>query len=326
MATNDPLDKVVSGNKTQILGEAVFGTMQGLFAIGSGVLDGIQNSPHVFELRNSDRNLDFVPDEDCPILFRMAVHATGGQPYDLVGIAGYANDVDKRRGFIGRCAAVEYGDIDAYRKAYDLVYQKIAETVNHYIVDGNFRRVPEHIAFSGERISHFSRYEYTRVDEVPPIVLTMHGWLEPDRLPIVLDALEAAVWYGGRAAPRVIIVGNLRNGASQISPELIDKYNAAANRRREEEGRHSLQGGAASKNRPHSLGESVVDKKLRSLEARVQELESKVDDIESEIWKSSGRRSKNWYKLIDKNWTVALVSVGLFALIAISILLVALAR
>ncbi len=98
----------MSALETVILGQAVFGTTQGLTAQGDGVLAGAKNHVSIFEFeifRRQGGGQHTIP-IDQPALFVRRVTNEAGHEINLIGFVAPCRDYTGRRGFFGSCLAV----------------------------------------------------------------------------------------------------------------------------------------------------------------------------------------------------------------------------
>ena len=265
-------------NTSPILGEAVFGTMDGLFASGSGCLAGIKNSANVFEFRQLDATHSLVPERGDHFLFRSAIRSSSGEAFDLIGVVAGALDLASRRGYIGCCAAVDYGDCENYQVAFEVVANKFSRTTEHYLRDGKFQRIGRHHEAPQDEDRVHQKLTYSRLDRVAKPVFLSKDWLETENRQIVFDAMSTVVLWGGDRAPSIFVLRSAARGVQEITPELIDELQDELRTQKEHESRLEAkrQAELAQQERAYLAQLKLVPRQLRILEERVTAIEREL--------------------------------------------------
>lgn len=151
---------------SNLLGLAVFGTSDGLYAEGSGVLSGISNSPEQFEFNHIVQSKKYLRPGGDSVIFRCAAHIKpSSKSIDLIGFVNCGYDASKRIGFYGVCAGLEYKNLSAYAEAYEYVVDYFNKIKESLIVDQSIRRISPELLPRFSSTSKYRHQEYTILNE-----------------------------------------------------------------------------------------------------------------------------------------------------------------
>lgn len=151
---------------SNLLGLAVFGTSDGLYAVGSGVLLGISNSPEQFEFNHIVQSKKYLRPGGDSVIFRcVAFIKPSSKQIDLIGFVNCGYDASKRIGFYGVCAGLEYKNFPAYTEAYEFIVDYFKKIKESLIVDQSIHRITAELLPRFGSTSKFRHQEYTFLNE-----------------------------------------------------------------------------------------------------------------------------------------------------------------
>ena len=311
----------MSNLKQEVLGLAVFGTMRGLFASGNGVLSGVANSAEIFELRHSDPQDNLVPIDNGIVLFRRAVSTSNGDFLDLIGVARAAEDLERRKGFLGICAAVKYGMTSCYQASYDAVADSYQDVVRLYLHADQIQDIKHH-CFLPNKNGPQNGVTYKRLDgAVRPIGLVA-PWQDIDKQQTLFSCITAAVELAGQQAPTIAVFDQARPGARPLTAELLDSLQIKI---RERDAKEEQQKVAVEREAAANLTQRVqrLEDRLRLLEANLQKSLSRSESrTEHRTYKSPPRAPREYRNTEQSNldWRLVIYA-GLAILILASLVL-----
>jgi hypothetical protein len=231
-----------TGQTNAVLGRAIFGTANGQFVSGDGVLAGLSSPEPLLDFRATLTEYPLDPSNGSDyLLFRIPVSLGLGDRSDLIGVLFGCKDAAGRDGFFGVCAAVPLGAFKEYRAAYDAVSGLFSNAASYYQLSEDGQCLGNQVPFFPRptKDAGWKSFQLRALARKLPGLLVSHSVSEHDQISdidaITIVSEHAQETEDGRILHSSIFAYQIpREGIQNLETHEIEKFSKINKDKRQE--------------------------------------------------------------------------------------------